>query len=257
MPPALRTAPKNEAPAAAGGGDRQRARTNNGALAILASPNDDGDELMVVGEGGAEASTRRKQRPRRKRATIPPGQQAQYQPQTPDVKLMTLLLKSHLSLHQRLREVEGILLDVGLGDSALEIWQVLKTAANNYDTTVKAEGKGHKRGPPAIYGYMALMAFLASTEKAGLATMQAAAGHKQEDEALSVEDLCEKVMVCKAARCYDQSRQKLALHIVCPQRRQTLKLGLAQLGLVFTLSKAPPGAMEDELEKYLQGLEAR
>ena len=86
--------------------------------------------------------------------------------------------------------------------------------------------------------------------------MQAAANLAAEDQALSVEDLCEKVLVCKAARCYDHSRQKLALHIACPQRRQTLKLGLTQLGLTFTLSKAPPRAMEDKLEKYLQGLEA-
>ena len=251
MPEALR-APKSEVPVGAPSGDKSRQRTNDGAAQRIEKLEENKDaDCMIV-----EAKAGKKQR-RRKRATVAPGQLGLYQPETPDVKLMTLMVKSHLSLHQRVRELEGILLDVGLGDSSLETFQALKSAAQTYDQTVKSEGKGHKRGPPAIYGYMALMKMLASTEGAGMATKQTAMKLAEEDTALAVEELCEKVMMCKTASCYDQSRKKLVMHIACPERRQTLKQGLTQLGLTFCLSKAPAGAMEDELEKFLQGLEAK
>ena len=76
-----------------------------------------------------------------------------------------------------------------------------------------------------------------------------------EDEQAAIEELGERVRVFRLSRCFDNSKTKLIMHLSCPDRRKVMKDSLSQLGVTWTLSKAPPGAMEDELEKYLAAIE--
>ena len=71
---------------------------------------------------------------------------------------------------------------------------------------------------------------------------------------MATDELADMIRVCRMAKCYDKTRAQLIIHIAESTRRRLLKSALAQLSIGWTSGRAPPGAMEDELEKWLQGM---
>ena len=107
---------------------------------------------------------------RRARATATPEElKGKYKLKQFPNDFARVMLKSQLSLHQRLREVEGVLYDVGLGDAAAKMFATVREEGVKYDQQVRSLGKGHGLGPPGIYAYMGLM-ILVSTEDTGATT---------------------------------------------------------------------------------------
>ena len=116
-------------------------------------------DLQVIEPSEPQGKSRR----RRKRATATKEElAANYSHQS--TKFFQLMVKSQLSQRQRMREVEGIVLDVALAPTTLPLIEAMKAASKDYDATVKKEGKGHKRGPPCLYSYLAALKLVATSE---------------------------------------------------------------------------------------------
>ena len=224
---------------------RQRVNTDGAATAGAGRSSEDAEMRVPAKQG---------QRRRRARARAKPDEEKDYALEGPlPDRFKLLIAKSHLNLHQRMREVEGCVLDVGLGPSEETIFEIIRAEGVRYEAATRKAGKGHGLGPPAIHAYLAILEHLQEAN-VGKKSNDDATAFYQDDEAATPEILSDKVRVFRTAKCFDKTRAKIIVCVTEPARRQLVKEALVQCGVVWVSGRAPPGAMEDEFEKYLDNI---
>ena len=140
--------------------------------------------------------------------------------------------------------------------------KVLENTQMAYLTAVEAEGKEHKRGPPGLHRFMAIVEYIKAAEvKDNLKPIQDAVNQFEADMySLPLEDVMDKIGLCKLVKAYDVGQKKLLFVgggiITVAHKTTTIRSAvsrlLTSLGLVRKQGVAPAGFLERELVKQLE-----
>ena len=170
-------------------------------------------------------------------------------------KLTKLMIKQVLRLTQQMRDVEGALYDTVMIKSsaaeALEISRQTKACGDG----VRAAGRSHQLGPPHIWAWGGLVSALCRRGvEVGGRNLEVLKAHLEELGTMSVQEKCETVRFCKLTKVFDANLRRITMAIPKAGLRTAVLGGLEQAGAERKLGRAPAGAMERELQAWIDGL---
>jgi len=194
-----------------------------------------------------DKGTERKDRPRDQGIDM-----NRYQIKSPANKQSTqVMLKAILQLMQRTRDIESVVIHTFLLPTSSAIATSMKDEQISYETQVRKHGRGHSLGPPHLHLWARLMetlALLSSTAPADqrdLAAENDTINHMENPQQLD-----EQVHLLRLTKTYKLETKRLLLashHTITPAVIRALQAAGAQR----KSGRAPRGALEDELERWL------
>ena len=166
---------------------------------------------------------------------------------------MQTLLKAVLSAHQRLRIAESVFLLCVLIETDGMVEVALRTEGQKYSKACEAEGKGHGYGPPHLLLFKALVRTLAEMDVGGANKNKMIALTERFDGEMTdteLNDVCHQLTVRKTWASTTK-KMFLAVNAEC---RPIFSSALTQAGFQLKLGSAPPGALEEQLGRFLQAM---
>jgi len=168
---------------------------------------------------------------------------------------MEILLKAVLQVFQRLRDVESILLEVYLVNKDCPVAKDLTEEIGNYERAVRAAGKGHSYGQPHKHLYLRLLESLSQQDKV---LPEIRTQLKAEYERLNALDkdeadkqILQVVQLLRITKTFKSDTKRVLLSQTRNPLQMHITEALVQCGLDRKWGRAPRGALEDELEKWL------
>ena len=165
-----------------------------------------------------------------------------------------LMMKLLLNNTQRIRVIEGCLLETYRAPSNHPLIQAMITEARRYAQRTQELGKGHDLGPPTKYVWRAMLRWI--SENAG-----------RSDEKLVVDEYLAawaefsagrnsnfSVMMrhCKVLKAFDKDVKKIVLCIDLGGLADAVRASLVAAKFIPLEGSAPPGAMERQLQAKLK-----
>ena len=171
-----------------------------------------------------------------------------------DTELNTLMLKSLLSCMQNVRTLNGAMFDCVLLEAEAAPAVRMMEQGRRYAELVKAD-RTQVEGPPHVYVWAGLIEGLISCgEKIGAKTLGDLKAFYEKYNDYTLDEKCEEIQVAKCGRAYHSETKRLVLCVTDKELRRTVLHGLQQIGGEVRRGRAPRGAMERELEGWLQGM---
>ena len=171
------------------------------------------------------------------------------------VKTLTAThLKATLGAMQRLRELEGTILETGLVASDSRLVTGMKEEGAQYSKACQEAGRGHTLGPPHVHSFLRLIdeTVACLQEESELLTpikeMQAKLAEQE------IGTIAANIRACKVARCYRAETAKIIFAIRTPAQHMLVRGALEEAAVRWTMGKAPASSQEDELSKWLEAL---
>jgi hypothetical protein len=173
-------------------------------------------------------------------------------------KLQSAMLTGLLMSLQTNREMKGVLYQVWMVATDSKEAEGIKEEGLKYSIACRETGKGHKLGPPSIHRAGGLFRALASRGNSIGAKSAADLQEliKKYDE-LDTQDSVLFVPHCKTTKAYDKSQTKIELMVACMESRKLISACMEQAGARTLLGQAPPGGLEDSLQRTLDDLRKR
>lgn len=166
---------------------------------------------------------------------------------------MPVIVKATLSSLQSNRDLEAVLLDVGLLERGSKVATAMKQATTEWSEKVKESGKGHNHGPPHLSAWEALLRSLIG-EEIGAANrkLMQEAYDKYKEQTLEQKSL--DVRLCRLKKTYDKDKVKiqLALRGQLEHLRGTVREAMKQAGCELKSGRAPMGGLERKLQEMLE-----
>ena len=169
----------------------------------------------------------------------------------------TLVLKQLLRLCQSMRDIEGAYFDtVVIKESSGEVLEVTRqTKAYGEGVRSESGGKGHSLAPPHIWAWGGLVnAMVKRGPEIGKHNHDTLKAHLEELNVMSLLEKTEVVRFCRVSKMFDPNLRRLTLSIPKPGLRAAMLSGLEQTRAERTMGRAPAGAMEREMQAYVDGL---
>ena len=169
-------------------------------------------------------------------------------------KFFATLLKAVLSLLQRMRVVEAIVLDCWMVPTESDLVQGLKNELTKYDQECKSDGRGHSNGPPDPHLWARMLEVLLEQEavkgKDEVAKgLEAEQVRVNELGPLALDDTIKSVRLLK---CYQSQHKRILLAIHRSPAYEKVNEALRMMGAVRKSGRAPMGALEEELMTWLE-----
>jgi len=231
--------------------EAKKVKTNDKEGKEAKSEKDSGKE-RAEGEGGR--SQPGKDRKDRREAARDKTHDDKYKAKPYNRGVMQIMLKAILNLFQRVRDVEAVVITVVLLPAAFDLCEKMRAETVKYERMVKEAGKGHSYGPPDLHRYAVLVETLMADTKVNEHDRELL---KEENERLAqltgqtfVTVLGQQVHLVRLVKTFKSETKRLLLSIsttVAP----TIVQALVDIGGDLKTGRAPPGAMEDELERWL------
>ena len=168
--------------------------------------------------------------------------------------LLELLIKSQLNSLQRVRVLEGILMDTIIFSKSNPAVQAAKEALQDDNKLLRLE-QGGELGSPMLWIYPIFVKALV-TQEVGRNNRETLEEHIAALEVMDTrDDLFDIINHFLVKDCFQQDQVKISF--VCPDEeiRQALVSSMKQLGGTHKKSKAPRGNLEDELFKWLSAVQ--
>ena len=167
--------------------------------------------------------------------------------------LNKIMLKAILKTHQTMRDLSSTVWDTLLIKASSPEADIMQKQTQIYAEKVRQEGRGHTRGPPFVWAYLGLVKSLQQRGNAvGARTAQGMATHWARLEPLSPMQICDEVRCCRLDKTYKADIKRVTLNIVSPEKRLLVLEALSQTEAEITYGRAPPTAMERELQTFLE-----
>ena len=165
--------------------------------------------------------------------------------------LNKIMPKAILKTHQTMRDLSSA---VWIKASSPEADNMQKQT-QTYAEKVRQEAKGHTRGPPFVCAYLGLVKSLQQRGNAvGARTAQGIAACWARLEPLSPMQICDEVRFCRLHKTYKADIKRVTLNIVSPEKRLLVLEALSQTESERKYGRAPPTALERELQAFLEDL---
>lgn len=167
--------------------------------------------------------------------------------------LFQIMMKLSLNNAQNVREHSSALFDLVIIDSTCEPIIAMKDAGRQYALACRKAGKDHTYGPPFLHLFNALLTSLCTlANKIGQANHGKISPYAEIFGDFETNEACDILKTCKLDRAFSSSVVKLYLCFPsCPIRKEVLA-ALEQLGGKRKFGRAPIGAMESELQSWLE-----
>ena len=171
-------------------------------------------------------------------------------------ELTSILLKSVLNLMQRQRDIESVVLEVYMVKATEEVATGLKDELVVYEENCRQAGRGHSFGPPHLHLWRRLLSTLA-TLSTTTPECQSIIKKEQEAEAkmtaTTLIDLDQTVRMVRLVKTYNNDLKRLIMSCEKNPANEAVVKSLQAAGAQRKAGRAPRGAMEDELERWLVG----
>ena len=167
-------------------------------------------------------------------------------------------VKLVLSLAQLMRDVKGSLYTTYMLKADSPEVVSGREQLRSYGAACLAKGKGHGMGPPAIYLFAGVMKGMCSRgDSVGMVTAKALKEISEKWTERSAKERCELVPHCRrVSKVYDQELAKLEYMLGGPDAaalKTIMSRAFGEIGAKKMMGAAPPGGLEDILQKYLDG----
>ena len=162
---------------------------------------------------------------------------------------LKLLTKQLLRISQDMRDVQGCLLDVSIGEQEQQIAKAMKAKTVAYSKLENKKGEP----PPHLWAFQGLLDGLAAMGEAiGAANAAKVKQFLEQYSNQSNEEAGEMIRICYLKPTYEKGKCRIILEISrCPIRENILS-ALVQAGFSRKMGKPPPGHMERELSDWLE-----
>ena len=170
--------------------------------------------------------------------------------------LLSLLVKSSLQSHQRIRDLQGVMYDVFILSADNPVPQAMVKAGQAYAHRAwqmrTSEGASSGLGPPHPQVWMAMLEVLKDAD-VGAANKEKLQQVYDLHNGLTLDQACEVVRCCRQDSTYNSDRKKITLGL-SQDLRPVLIASMQQIGAEYKPGKPPTGAMERELASWLPSL---
>ena len=177
------------------------------------------------------------------------------QPTRQGGKYSELMMKMLLNNTQRIRTLEGCLLETYKVPANHPMIKGMSEEASRYSAQTQELGRGHNLGPPSKYVWRSMLRWITTN------AAQAAPEKAKIDEYMNAWNECNQnrnpsfsiqMRHCKVAKAYDKEFKKLTLCIDLGPLADAVRTSLLQAKFVPFEGSAPPGVMERQLQARLK-----
>ena len=124
-----------------------------------------------------------------------------------------------------------------------------------YAEKVRQEGRGHTRGLPFVWAYLGLIKSLKQRgNTVGTRTAQGHSTYRARRVPLLPNKICDEVRFCRLDKTYKADVKRIKLNIVSPEKRLFVLVAPGQTEAERKYGRAPPTAIERELQTFLEDL---
>jgi len=182
------------------------------------------------------------------------GGDSKYQLKNPaNKKPMELMMKAVLSLMQRMRDLEAVVLTTHICKTDASPILELKGELKLYDGKCKEAGKQHSYGPPYPHLYLVLLetlGALSTTKEEHKRTLMA---EHSELKAKHFSEIDKKVKLIRVLKTYRSETKRLLIATTHENKAtEAIMCSLAAGGAEQKIGRAPRGALEMELQNWLE-----
>ena len=231
---------------------------STGASASTANA-DGGGRKLVPKKSDEDLDQKVEQEGKKRRKAKAKGGSQKVKPvkNTVPSELLEVVLKALLHLQQGNRLHSSLLLDTWeLKTDSVE-YKYAKAQGELYSKKCQEEGTDHTNGPPFVWICAAVAkALLTRGIALGAENARKLAEFYERFEAATLEMKVEWVQFFQVSKMFDQNKKRLVMCIKNPEVRDVFCQCLKQTGAVLKLGKMPPGALERELQTWLEAVQA-
>lgn len=171
-------------------------------------------------------------------------------------KLQAAVITGVMMSLQGVRELRGSLYMVWMISAQSPEALGAAAAAQRYTDRCREQGRGHQLGPPGPHRVWGILRALLNRgpQVIGQGTHDRLQQWTDRYSGLSVEHSFALVPHCIVRRAFDKENRKLELHTPDTDLQGLLSAALAAAGARRLLGQAPPGGLEDSLQRTLDSL---
>eukprot|EP00929_Paragymnodinium_shiwhaense_P082987 TRINITY_DN44020_c0_g1_i1.p2 TRINITY_DN44020_c0_g1~~TRINITY_DN44020_c0_g1_i1.p2 ORF type:complete len:227 (-),score=87.30 TRINITY_DN44020_c0_g1_i1:251-931(-) len=167
--------------------------------------------------------------------------------------MMKVLLKGFLANDLAIRELMGATYQNFIIGKDNVIVQKITEALKDYHLKVSSEGKEHKRGPPFLWAWAALVEALLESQKTTQDIKDYLKKYWEEKMArLPPSELAGDIRACKLSKTFKKGNRKLRVANVDRELEKKVVLALKQNDANWTVGQPPKGELARQAEKLLK-----
>lgn len=182
------------------------------------------------------------------------GGDSKYQLKNPaNKKPMELMMKAVLSLMQRMRDLEAVVLTTHICKTDASPILELKGELKRYDGKCKEAGKQHSYGPPYPHLYLVLLETLGALSTTKEEHKRMLMAEHSELKAKHFNEIDKKVKLIRVLKTYRSETKRLLIATTHENKAtEAIMCSLAAGGAEQKIGRAPRGALELELQHWLE-----
>eukprot|EP00929_Paragymnodinium_shiwhaense_P086920 TRINITY_DN47288_c0_g2_i1.p2 TRINITY_DN47288_c0_g2~~TRINITY_DN47288_c0_g2_i1.p2 ORF type:complete len:225 (-),score=68.81 TRINITY_DN47288_c0_g2_i1:322-996(-) len=174
--------------------------------------------------------------------------------------MMRVLLKGFLANDLAVRELMGATYQNFIIGKDNIITKAIAEALKRYHEAVAQEGKEHKRGPPFLWAWTALVQALVESDKTSVENKNVLKMYWEKKIAkLQPPELAGDIRACKLSKAFKRGTRKLRIANVDRALEKVVVQSLKQNDALWTVGQPPRGELARQAEKLLKeaGLDTR